>query len=632
MNRAWRSCTQLPITPKNTKDRFYLCCLSAFICLLTGIMHVQYAHAQVTYDISFPNAVHHEAEIKVRFDGVPDRPLQLRMSRTSPGRYALHEFGKNVYSVHATDETGKALQITRPNAHQWDVHGHNGSVTVYYTLYADRADGTYSQIDATHAHLNMPATFMFARDHHDWPIQISFHPPASSNWKIATQLFPTDTPLTYSAPNLQYFMDSPTELSDFSLRTWTVPQGPGSEDTYEIRLAIHHTGTEDEVDAYTDMVKKVVDQQIAVFGEPPAYETGTYTFIADYLPWASGDGMEHRNSTILTSTGTLADNAIGLLGTVSHEYFHAWSVERIRPATLEPFDYESANMSEELWFAEGFTSYYTPLFIRRAGLMTDAEYAQSISGGLSFVINSPARRFFNPIEMSMRAPFSDRATSADPLNFANTFISYYTWGSVIGLNLDLTLRARGLSLDDFMRYIWHKYGIQEIPYAVSGLEDALAEYSNDARFARSFFDTYVRSGNVPNYKNLLAHAGFLLRKSNPGQAYVGSARLEFQEEGATVMSNTIIGSPLYEAGIDRGDLIKEIGGVVLNSDRVMNELVGRHNPGDRLDIVYMQRGAQKTAQLTFSEDPRLEVVLYEDANIEVSEDQLTFRNSWLGSR
>ena len=57
-----------------------------------------------------------------------------------------------------------------------------------------------------------------------------------------------------------------------------------------------------------------------------------------------------------------------MLGTVSHEFFHAWNVERIRPKTLEPFNFEDANMSGELWLAEGFTQYYGQLIMARAGL------------------------------------------------------------------------------------------------------------------------------------------------------------------------------------------------------------------------------------------------------------------------
>ena len=84
------------------------------------------------------------------------------MSRSSPGRYALHEFSKNVYNVRVTDGAGKPVHITRPNLDGWNVTGHNGTVVFQYTLYGDVADGTYNAIDLAHAHLNAPATFVWA--------------------------------------------------------------------------------------------------------------------------------------------------------------------------------------------------------------------------------------------------------------------------------------------------------------------------------------------------------------------------------------------------------------------------------------------------------------------------------------
>ena len=64
--------------------------------------------------------------------------------------------------------------------------------------------------------------------------------------------------------------------------------------------------------------------------------------------------MEHRNSTVVSGRGSVRNG----LGTASHEFFHAWNVERIRPQGLEPFNYEEANMTDSLWVAEGFTQYY----------------------------------------------------------------------------------------------------------------------------------------------------------------------------------------------------------------------------------------------------------------------------------
>ena len=213
-----------------------------------------FSQQPVEYTISFPNAVHHEAEIQVQITDIPAQTLELRMSRSSPGRYAIHEFAKNVYDVKATNGRGELLATTRPNPYQWNVESHDGAVTVKYTLFADRAGGTYSGIDATHAHLNIPATFMWARGFGDRPISVTFQPPDSSNWKVATQLAPTNDPFTFTAPNLYYFMDSPTELSDFTLRQW---QAQSNGKSYSIRLALHHAGTEAEADEYTEMAKRI---------------------------------------------------------------------------------------------------------------------------------------------------------------------------------------------------------------------------------------------------------------------------------------------------------------------------------------------------------------------------------------
>lgn len=587
------------------------------------------AQSRVEYAIAFPNAVHHEATISVTYRELGDAPLQLRMSRSSPGRYAIHEFAKNVYQLQFVDGTGDPLAATRPNPYQWDVAGHNGTVTATYILYADRAGGTYSGIDLTHAHLNMPATFMWARGYDDRPISITFHP-ADDRWKIATQLQPTDEEFVFSAPNLQYFMDSPVELSAFSERSWPIESNGQS---YQIRLVVHHDGTEEDIDEYFEKAQKVVDEQIKVFGEPPDFDYGTYTFIADYLPYVVGDGMEHRNSTILTSSQSLIEtDATDQLGTLSHEFFHSWNGERIRPMQLEPFDFERANMSANLWFFEGFTSYYTPLAIRRAGEMSVEEYAEAIVRSISMVSLNPGRKFASSEGMSMQAPFVDAATSIDPANFANTHISYYAYGAALGLALDLTMRERfpGITLDTFMRAVWEQQGQTEIPYTTDDLREALSRVTHDEQFAGEFFSSYIAGQELPDYERLLANAGLLMRRANSGQASLGPVRLDFEGKAALVGRNTIIGSPLYEAGLDRGDQILAIDRLKIHSLDQWQNALGRFEPGDTAVIHYIQRGITRDAEITFEEDSELEVVTYESADMEVSDTQLTFRHSWLG--
>jgi len=584
----------------------------------------------VQYDFKMPNAAHHEAEITVIWSGVPPgQPLEARMSRSSPGRYAIHEFAKNVYAVRADDGRGRPLTVTRPNPYQWDVSGHSGVVRLRYTLFADRADGTYSQVDRTHAHLNAPATWMWARGMDTRPVRVTFSD-LPAGWQVATQLFPTDQPTTFTAPHLQYLMDSPVMAAELDIRSWEVTSGGR---TQTIRLAIHHAGTRQQVDDYVEMAKKVVAEQAGIFGELPRFDGGVYTFLACYLPHASGDGMEHRNSTMLTSSGSLAQGAAGLLGTVSHEFVHIWNVERIRPRSLEPFDFTRENMSGELWLAEGFTSYLGPLAIRTAGLTQDREYARGLSGTVNSVINSPGRKYFSAVEMSEQAPFVDAATSIDPQNRQNTFISYYTWGAGIGLALDLTLRQRfDRTLDQYLQALWTQHGKPERPYTVADARAVLGSVVGDHAFAADFFSRYIEGHEAADYRALLAQAGFLVRPAAPGRAWLGD--VAWRAEGGRLMlqGGTLVGTPVYEAGLDRGDVLSTIDGRAATGPEVITEILAARQPGTTVPVTFESRGKTVSATLRLAESPRVEVVTMEEAGQTPTAAQLEFRRRWLASR
>lgn len=591
------------------------------------------AQAGVEYEIAFPNAVHHEAEVTATFRGVPaGRALQVRMSRSSPGRYALHEFAKNVYSVRASDGAGRPLALTRPDPYGWDVAGHDGTVRFSYTLFGDRVDGTYTGIDATHAHLNIPATFAWARGMEGAPVRVRFE--RRPGWSVATQLVPTPDSSVFTAPNLPYFLDSPTEVGPLRWRSWPVSVGGK---TVTVRIAMHHLGTDAELDAYAEATKRIVAEQTAVFGEMPA-DFGTYTFIVDYLPWAGGDGMEHRNSTIVTAPRPLATAMTRNLGTVSHELFHFWNVERIRPRSLEPFDFERANMSGELWFAEGFTSYYDDLFLRRAGVLDDAAYGAALAGIVTPVTVTPATRFGSPVEMSRYAPFADAATSVDPTNQDNTFISYYTIGSAVGLGLDLAIRERfpALTLDDYMRAVWQRFGraqsaalAPERPYTVDDLERTLAEVTGDRAFAEEFFRRHVRGSELPDFPRLLAQAGYVVRPARPEQPWTQGIG---EEEGAVVVGQTLIGSPLYRAGLDAGDRVLSLDGRPVRTAAEFAQAAAAKPLGTAMGIEYEQRGRRLAGTITFTANPVLTVLPAEAAGATLTPAARAFRARWLGAR
>jgi predicted metalloprotease with PDZ domain len=589
--------------------------------IIFGFQSIQIIAQTNSYSISFENAVHHEANVSATFPDIASDTLTLRMSRTSPGRYALHEFAKNVYNFKAKDNKGNSLQVSRTNPYEWKVSGHDGTIVISYTLFANRGDGTYSQIDESHAHLNIPATFMYAPILNERKIEVDFKTRDDLNWKIATQL-PHVKDNIYSAQNLYYFMDSPTELSNHKTREFNV-------DGQKIKLALHDPGTEEEADTYFEKIKKVVLEEKEVFGALPSFDYGSYTFLACYVPNASGDGMEHRNSTILTSTRTLANGGLeGNIGTVSHEFFHSWNVERIRPKSLEPFNFEKANMSGELWFAEGFTSYYTNLILCRAGLITPEKYVEGLTGTFNYVWNSSARQFFNPIEMSYQAPFVDASTSVDPVNRENTFISYYSYGSVLGLALDLSLREKDLNLDDFMKLVWNTYGKTENSYSIENLNETLNIYAGDT-FGNNFFNHFIHKSEMPSYTDLFKTVGVSLSQ-NTEAAYIGAAVSITDDLNGKIQSNTRIGSPAYIAGLDKDDIITSINNKPFPNGIQFNTFIkDEFKPKDTLSITFLREGIERKTEVTLTSDPNYAINLIEKNNKTPSKKVLKARQAWL---
>ena len=590
------------------------------------------------YRISFPAPEHHYAEVEVTFPSAPET-LEARMARSSPGRYAVHEYSKNVFDVHAFDGKGKELPIVRPNPYQWNVSGHDGTVRITYRIFGNHIDGTYLGIDSTHAHMNIPATFMFARGYDARPIRITFVQPKGRNWKVATQLFPAEDPFTFTAPNFQYFMDSPTEMSEFGVRSFKVKNPDGTE--FTIITAVHHDGPDSALDEYVAGTEKIVREQGAIFGEYPEFDTGSYIFLGDYVPWGGGDGMEHRNSTVVAAPVSFKNPqaARQVLGTVSHEFFHAWNVERIRPKSLEPFNFEEANMSGELWLAEGFTQYYGGLTMGRAGLRPAEQTMLSLANSALGVATHPARQFRSPVQMSQHAPFSDAARSVDETNFSYSFISYYTYGSALALALDLELRTRSngkLSLDDYMRALWQRHGkpggpqpaIVSKPYTLDDARDRLAEVSGDRTFAEEFFARFIHGRDIPDYAKLLQPAGIVVQKRNPSGAWTG---LQMDRQEPTRVGGLVaFGTPAFSAGIEEGDVITSVGGTAFTT---LADALKDRKPGDQLEIQFRRpSGEVITSTIVLADDPSLMAATIESTGGSLTPGQKAFREAWLGSK
>lgn len=577
----------------------------------------------ITYTLDLANVQQHELRITADFPAVGPGIFKVKMPQSSPGRYAQHNFAKNVYDLKAFAADGRELEVYQEGIAAWAVAGHDGAVKLEYTLFANGGDGTYSGIDDRKLHLNMPASFLYGEVLNDRPVMLKIKEDQRPEWTVASQLVDLGQ-RRFAAPNYYYFFDSPTMVGDIMRGDFVVKNPDGKEQTIEV--AMIHEGTREEFEDYLKWTEDVVVAQQKVYGELPEYDYGKYTFLCAYNPWIGGDGMEHRNSTICSASVGLADYADRLIGTISHEFFHCWNVERIRPASLEPFHFDHANMSGELWFAEGFTSYYDDLSLVRAGILSPEDYASGMTGQLNYVLLSAGRDHRNPIEMSQQAPFVDAATANDPNNFGNTFVSYYSYGSTVALALDLTLRERGHTLDEVMQLIWQRYGKTEIPYHVRDLQLALGKVVGDQPWAKDWFAQHIYGSDLPNIGALLDNYGFVLTNTAPDSVGFFQLRLQEQDSTLTVRSTIAENSPLYKAGLDQGCKITALNGATISSRDDWDAAVRKLQIGQSYSINFTQLGRKKIGRFVAAASPELVLTFTEG---KVKKKMRKQREDWL---
>src|SRR5262245_65908894 len=99
-------------------------CAAAALLLLIIVPAPVFAQAPVAYRLTFPEPEHRWMQVEVSFPDLSSNPLELHMSRASPGRYALHEFATNLFDLQVTDSAGMSLAVTPTAPHQAVVTTH----------------------------------------------------------------------------------------------------------------------------------------------------------------------------------------------------------------------------------------------------------------------------------------------------------------------------------------------------------------------------------------------------------------------------------------------------------------------------------------------------------------------------
>jgi predicted metalloprotease with PDZ domain len=601
--------------------------------------------AAMQYRVSFPAPQTHylEVEATVPTDRKPE--IELTMPVWTPGSYLVREYARNVENVsaHAAGSAnGPALAVDKTRKNHWRITtGGAAQVIVTYRVYSREMSVRNNWVDEKFALMNGAQTFMTllepraARPHDvrivlpsDWKISISGLPAA-----------PDGAPNHYLAPDYDTLVDSPIvagnpaiyEFEVSGKKHYLVNQGEG--------------GIWDGKRSAQD-VEKIVREAEKFWGSLPYEKYVFFNLLTD-----AGGGLEHRNSCTLMSsrwrTGT-REGYLQWLNLVGHEYFHAWNVKRLRPIELGPFDYENENYTTGLFIAEGFTDYYGPLLVRRAGLSTEAEYARHVSDDIRELQTTPGR-LVQPVDSASYDAWIKYYRPDENSN--NVTVSYYTKGTIIAFLLDAKIRHAtngAKSLDDGMRLAFQRFGgpkgytvdeFRKTVQEVAGIDltdwwrktidstdeldytEALDYYG--LRF--TLFESGRRGrGSSAAPVSTGANGGDAEARRDPNRAYLGLATKN--DNGRLVVTQVPRGTPGFDAGFSVDDEILAIGDFRVRADQLATRME-QYRAGQSVTFLVARRDELTKLTVTFGHEPEERWRL--DPKPDATATQLQQRHAWL---
>jgi predicted metalloprotease with PDZ domain len=474
----------------------------------------------ITYTIKFPVPDKHLALVEAVYPTDGRAAIELMMPIWTPGFYRVENYAGKVLDLSARSPDGQALRVEQPRKNRWTILTPGArKVLVSYKLECASRSVTTNWVGDDLAVLNGAATFLTlvetgARPHH---VQLEL----AAKWKqslTGLAAAPGGKANHYRAADFDTLVDSPIVLGNLEVHEFDVD---GSK---HLVVNAGDLAGWDGKRAAADL-EKLVKEHRRMWGFLPFQR---YLFLCVFRQ--GGGGLEHRNSTLVTSNSRsmrTPASYLSWLSFVSHEYFHAFNAKRLRPVELGPFDYEKEPRTTGLWVAEGLTCYYDSLLTTRAGLGAPQDFLARLSGNIDRLQKTPGR-----MEQTLEQASLDVWTSSfSGIGGGSKTVSYYVKGPIVAFLLDARIRqaTQGTrTLDDVMRLAYQRYSgakgftpeqFRQTTEEVAGID------------LRGWFKKSVSSTEELDYAPALDWFGL---RFSPGDTPTKTWRLELRDDATEV--------------------------------------------------------------------------------------------------
>jgi len=547
----------------------------------------------MVYTFSAKNRGSKFLEIELLVDNNKENSVLIQLPAWRPGRYELADFAKNIQKFDVRTMNNKSLEFKKVTKDRWEVNTKGVSkFKVVYNYYANELNAGSTYVDENQIYVNPVNCCVYLVGREKDPVKVFLNEKKAE--KVATGMQKIGD--HYVVENFDALADSPFIVSD-NLK----------HDSYMVNDTKFHIWFQGECKPDWTKLKKdfkaFTKVQLAMMDSFPFNE---YHFIYQILPQKAYHGVEHLTSTVISyGPGYCIMNGSDyeeLLGVSSHELFHAWNIKSIRPNEMFPYNFEKENYSRMGYLAEGVTTYYGDLFLKRSGVFSTEQFKKQINKSLD-------RHFFNYGARNLSVADSSLDTWLDGYvrGIPNRKASIYTEGALLALATDLMIRESSdgkRSLDFVLNNLFHAYakkgkGVEEKDYKKE-LEKAAGKslddlWNNYYYGTASYFDLL---------KAILPKFGFDLIKTRNPKTLASDYGLYTES-----LTNKVLliapNSPGFKSGFNINDEIISINDILLENGNG-NEWAG-YFQGD-LNLVIKKDGLLRSVVLKSTKSNYFDVV------------------------
>lgn len=454
---------------------------------------------------------------------------KFQISKWAPGSYRYADHQARVKDVTAKASNGKALDVGKVDETTWAVDSIGQErVTITYTV--------PSGLNSERIHYTGPSTYMYVMGRKEDKCRLIVDIPAQ--WKSTCGLDGKNN--NYTAPDYDTLADNPVTLGNYVSDTYTYQGIP-----HEI---VYFAGDPSIVDRQ-QVVKEclhITKAQSHFWGGLP-FKKYVWHFNLFRAP-DGGWGLEHLSSTTIGLSNGLGR---GIVSVLSHEYFHAWNVKRIRSSVLGPFDYQVLPKTGALWWLEGVTDYYASMLRFRYGRFEEDFFFSEMLSSVGRTLADADRLEVSPYDSSYRVSEASNGQG----NSAGFGVNYYNTGWVLGMMLDIEMRRttnNKYSLDDVSRELYKECKNDNPGFEEDRIREILGKFGGD--HMTNLYDEWVmKPGDLP-VNEILAHVGLTLKDNVTILPDVGATIIARQNGNVNVVTSS------WNDQLERNDKVLEING------------------------------------------------------------------------